>query len=363
MSIRAYIESKEHQEEKKDMKVMQAVIDRMAYEKPFKGLHLVSGQLLVRNSIVLYEALWRGGATVTLCNPFFCDRSLLLANELIAAGFSIFPVREAAYMGDWFVDAAGVLGQKKIPQGAVEATRTGHYVYQSVNCSTICIDSSQIKHLEDYLGTGESFVRGWKHLRPDDPITGKKVILFGYGKVGRGVAHSTRTHGASVYVIDPDPKAREKSAGENFETIDLSDRQAVKEILGLADIVIGATGIHGGVSKSVPRDWLVQNKPFLVNIGIDEYGDAFGEDEILGGNIPINFHLQQPTINRYIDPVHAALVLGIEELVKNPNAYSKGVHPLPGSIDEWVLNKWIESWPDEDISNLEKELDLIKEKV
>ncbi|MBN1315200.1 MAG: NAD-binding protein [Anaerolineales bacterium] len=358
MSIRAYLESKEHLEEKKEMKVMQAVIDRIADEKPFQGLKLVSGQLLVRNSIVLFEALWRGGAEVVLCNPFFCDRSLLLANELIAAGFTIYPIKEAALMGDWFVDAAGVLGQVRAPKAAVEVTRSGHYVYQSVDCPTICIDDSRIKNLEDYLGTGESFVRGWTLLRPDDPIAGKKIILFGYGKVGRGVAHSCRLNGSNIFVIDPNPDARKRSTMEGFEAIDLSDRHAVKELFGTSDIVIGTTGIVGGVSNSVPHEWLLMNNPFLVNIGMDEFGDAFDQDRILGGNIPINFHLQQPTKNRYIDPVHAALVLGIEEMVKNHKAYTKGVHPLPASIDEWVLNKWMESWPDEDISNLEQELNL-----
>jgi adenosylhomocysteinase len=246
-----------------------------------------------------------------------------------------------------------------VPSGAVESTRSGDYVYQTVQCPIISVDNSRIKHLEDYLGTGESFVRGWNYFRPHDSLAGKSIVLFGYGKVGRGVAHFLSREDSEVTVVEIDPQKRARASGETFAAIDLENRASLESVIGQADIIIGATGIAGAIGGSVPREWLDANSPILVNIGIDEYGEEFEDDEILGGKTtPINWHLLRPTQNRYIDPVFAALALALEALIHNRASYSDGLHRLPDEIDQWVLEKWIESWPDEDLSKLDEELGL-----
>jgi hypothetical protein len=98
----------------------------------------------------------------------------------------------------------------------------------------------------------------------------------------------------------------------------------------------------------------------LVSLGAeDEYGPAFSEDEILGGTrVPLNFHLAQPTLNRYVDPPLAAHLLALEAYVRDPGAYPVGVHPLPAEMDNWLLREWRKAWPDEDLEGIGEELGL-----
>jgi adenosylhomocysteinase len=361
MSIEGYIQSSRYKAEKEEMPVIQAVIERVAEERPFQRAKVAVAHFLALNSVTMLEAFWRGGAQLVLCNPFPSPRSVATADELIENGFPFYSVPEAVELGEYFIDNAGSLGKEGTPRAAVEVTRTGEYVYQSVACPTISIDQSQIKHLEDFLGTGDSFVRGWYNLRADDPLDDKNIVLFGYGKVGRGVAHCARRTGAHVSIADINPQACRRAQAEGFFAVGVGDEPALRDMVLAADIVIGATGLPGAVARSVPHNWLRANRRFLVNMGIDEFGEWFGDDEVLGGRtVPINWHLSQPTRNRYIDPVLAAQVLALEELIVNSESYPPGLHPLPQAIDDRILQEWLVHWPDEDLSGLAGEIELTK---
>ena len=341
------------------MPITQGVANRMAAEKPFRGIKVVLGHFVALNSVALFEALWLGGAEISLCTPFQSKRISALTEDLLAYDFPLLSMEEAIQSGDYFIDVAGMLGQHRTPTAAVEVTRTGDRVYESLACPTISIDQSKLKYLEDFLGTGESFVRGWHHFRPHDALTGKNIVLFGYGKVGKGVAFFCRKEGASLTVIDIDAKALQKARDEGFNSINLQDSSQLQSALRNAQVIIGATGIPGAVGDSVPTSWLQANSPFFANIGIDEFGAYIPNEEILGGReVPINFHLKHPTRNHKIDPIQAAELLALEELIKHPDKYADGLHPLPKSIDNWVIKEWISYWPEEDLSGIEKEIEL-----
>ena len=359
MSIQDFLLSESYTAEKEDMPITRQVIERIAVEKPFQDITAVIGHFLALNSVALFEAFWRGGAETTICTPFQCELTRSLVRELQLHDFPILPVEEAVEAGDYFIDNAGMLGKRRTPQGAIEVTRTGDWVYHSLLCPTLSIDKSRLKYLEDFLGTGESFVRGWYHMRPNDPLAGKNVILFGYGKVGKGVAFYTRKEGANLTVVDINPDVVTKAQQEGFASIDLQDKAGLESALRAANIVIGATGVPGAVGNSATRAWLRANSPFFVNIGHDEFGPHIPDDEILGGReVPINFHLQRPTRNHKIDPIQAAEVLALEELVHNPGKYSNGLHPLPQTIDVWVMKEWMAYWPEEDLSGIAEEIGL-----
>ncbi len=359
MTISDFLQSEIYVAEKKDMPISREVIARMAAEKPFQGVRVVLGHFIALNSVALFEPLWRGGADVTICTPFQSRQTPSLLRQLREYNFPIQSVEEAVDAGDYFIDVAGSLGMKRTPKGAVEVTRTGDDVYASLACPSISIDRSRLKYLEDFLGTGEGFVRGWYHLRPDDMLAGKHIVLFGYGKVGRGVAFYCRKEGAHLTVVESNPGVVTKARGDGFEALNLENISRLQSTLGEANIIIGATGKPGGVGQSVPRSWLRANTPFFVNIGIDEFGTYIPEREVLGGReVPINFHLRNPTMNHKIDPIQAAEVLALEALIRNPERYSNGLHPLPKSIDEWILKKWITYWPDEDVSGIAVEIGL-----
>ena len=130
------------------------------------------------------------------------------------------------------------------------------------------------------------------------------------------------------------------------------------ETLRHADVVVGATGLPHAVGSSVPSETLVQNSPVFVNIGHDEFGDAVPDDLVAGGRqVPINFHLDEPTRNYKIDPIQTAEVRAARELVHQAHVYLPGINPLPRSIDQQILSDWIRLWPSEDFSEIQNEID------
>jgi adenosylhomocysteinase len=90
-------------------------------------------------------------------------------------------------------------------------------------------------------------------------LYGKRVLVVGYGPVGRGTADAARAFGAVVEVCDLDPAARLAAAHLGFATPNL------EEGLPRADVVFTATGRDG----AVPFDALARCKSgaFLANLG------------------------------------------------------------------------------------------------
>jgi len=104
-------------------------------------------------------------------------------------------------------------------------------------------------------------------------VFGRRVLVVGYGPVGRGAADAARAFGAVVEVCDPDPAARLAAAHLGFATVELADG------LARADAVFTATGVDGAVGYddlAVCRDGV-----FLANLG--HGGNELPVDRLLAG--------------------------------------------------------------------------------
>jgi adenosylhomocysteinase len=360
MSLDAYFSEPAHLEEKQTLPLLCFLIERYHQEKPFDGLTVVLGHILVRNSMAAAEALWAGGAEVVLCDAFPSPATETVLSDLARHQVPVLTVEQAVKAGHIFVDTDAILGRQRTPRFAAEVTRTGVLHYSNIPSPVISADDSLAKRIEGFFGIGDGFIRAWKHLRPEDPLEGKKVVQFGYGKIGRGLAHRTHSAGMQVVVADIDPYNRARADEDGFQSLDGHPNTGLIAKLTEAEVVIAVTGIPGILSRALPPEWLRANRPVLVNMGAeDEFGDAFEDAEILGGKaLPINFHLTQPTLNRYIDPSLAAHVLALEALVRDPQAYPIGVHPLPEEMDTWLLKSWRAAWPHENLTGIGDELGL-----
>ena len=90
-------------------------------------------------------------------------------------------------------------------------------------------------------------------------LYGKRVLVVGYGPVGRGAADAARSFGAVVEVCDLAPAARLAAAHLGFPT------PALEEAIPRADVVITATGRDGAVPFEAIE--CCKDGAFLANIG------------------------------------------------------------------------------------------------
>jgi adenosylhomocysteinase len=127
-------------------------------------------------------------------------------------------------------------------RGVSEETTTGvHRLYQmhekgELKFPAINVNDAVTKSKFDNLyGNRESLADGIKRAT-DVMIAGKKVVICGYGDVGKGCVQSMRSYGAQVFVTEADPICALQAAMEGYAV------QTMEELAPLGDIFVTATG-------------------------------------------------------------------------------------------------------------------------
>jgi len=133
-------------------------------------------------------------------------------------------------------------------EGVSEETTTGvHRLYQferenKLLFPAINVNDSVTKSKFDNLyGCRESLVDGIKRAT-DIMLAGKKVVVCGYGDVGKGSAQSLVGFGAKVFVTEIDPICALQAAMEGFEVVRLED------VVDDMDIFVTATGNYNVIN-------------------------------------------------------------------------------------------------------------------
>jgi adenosylhomocysteinase len=126
--------------------------------------------------------------------------------------------------------------------GVSEETTTGvHRLYQRAEAGTLMFpaynvnDSVTKSKFDNLYGCRESLADGIKRAT-DVMVAGKKVLVCGYGDVGKGCVQSMRGFGAHVRVTEIDPICALQAAMEGYEVV------TVEDALRDTDIYITATG-------------------------------------------------------------------------------------------------------------------------
>jgi adenosylhomocysteinase len=349
-SLRSFFNRADYRRGTDDLLLCRELCARYADERPFEGIEVVIGHPLVWNSIILAEAIARGGGRPVIAHPFPSRATAVVESALHESGVAIFDVPTAAAAGDLFIDVNAVLGRARTPTFATEITRTGVMHYRNIRCPTLSADDTRTKLIEASLGMGDSFVRAWEAFRGAGTLRGAAIVEFGFGKIGRGIAIAARRAGAKVTIVELSTEAIEDARTLGFDAVACGDGQSVRRALAACDGVIAVTGIAGAVGASVAPDILLANDPVLVNMGAeDEFGPETAADNVLGGKgVPPNFHLEQPTLNRYIDPSLAAQLMAVEWFLRHGDRIPHGVTPLPDEADTLLVQRWMRHWPNED---------------
>ena len=170
-------------------------------------------------------------------------------------------------------------------KGLSEETTTGvHRLYERMKNGTLPLpainvnDSVTKSKFDNKYGCKESAVDAIRRAT-DVMLAGKRVVVAGYGDVGKGTAASFKGAGAIVTVTEIDPICALQAAMDGFEVKKMSN------VIGNADIVITATG-----NKDILRKEFflaLKDKAIVCNIGhfdneidMDWLNDSYGHTKV-----------------------------------------------------------------------------------
>ena len=127
-------------------------------------------------------------------------------------------------------------------RGVSEETTTGvNRLYQMEKRKELLFPAINVNNsvtkskFDNIYGCRESLADGIKRAT-DTMIAGKRVVVCGYGDVGKGCAQSMRGFGARVIIVEIDPICALQAAMEGYEV------KALGDVVADGDIFVSATG-------------------------------------------------------------------------------------------------------------------------
>jgi adenosylhomocysteinase len=150
-------------------------------------------------------------------------------------------------------------------RGVSEETTTGvHRLYQMMSAGELLFpainvnDSVTKSKFDNLYGCRESLADGIKRAT-DIMISGKTVVICGYGDVGKGSAQSMRGFGARVIITEIDPICALQAAMEGYEV------KTLEEVAPIGDIFVTATGCCDVITGKHME--MMKDEAIVCNIG------------------------------------------------------------------------------------------------
>ena len=276
----------------KEMPGLMALRKEFGEQQPLKGARIAGCLHMTIQTAVLIETLVALGAEVTWssCNIFSTQDHAAAA--IAAAGIPVYAwkgMNEEEF--DWCIEQTLHFGADQKPlnmilddggdltnmvldrfpalvagiRGLSEETTTGvHRLYERVKNGTLPMpainvnDSVTKSKFDNKYGCKESAVDAVRRAT-DVMLAGKRVVVCGYGDVGKGTAASFRGAGAIVTVTEIDPICALQAAMDGFEVKKLA------HVIPTADIVCTATGNKDILRKE--NFLAMKDKAIVCNIG------------------------------------------------------------------------------------------------
>ena len=275
-----------------EMPGLMALREEYGNSKPLKGARIAGCLHMTIQTAVLIETLVELGADVTWssCNIFSTQDHAAAA--IAAAGIPVYAwkgmneeefnwcIEQTLFFGEdreplnMILDDGGDLTNMVLDQfpelvagikGLSEETTTGvHRLYERMKKGTLPMpainvnDSVTKAKFDNKYGCKESAVDAVRRAT-DVMLAGKKVVVAGYGDVGKGTAASFRGAGAIVTVTEIDPICALQACMDGFEV------KVLENVVKTADIVITATGNKDIIREEHFRS--MRDKVIVCNIG------------------------------------------------------------------------------------------------
>gem|GEM_PF-835974 len=309
------------------------------------GYKIANNTPLTISAIVKMMPFIKNGFALKTTTPSFLGRDPEAINLIEDMGYE-FTLDKTKLEGvDIVLDCCAEMKDIKSAQAASELTKTGVDIYKS-NAggakTLLSIDDSRVKVLETFYGTGEGFIRAFKEFVSPD-ISRHKFLVFGFGKVGKGIIRGLLEHRASCTVVDTSEIALNSPFGRTANRVLFSSISSMNVLLRNHDVLITCTGKDNFLSDSPWTDTILTSGIKLINMGAaDEYGPKFPPVSVENNKKPLNFKLKKPTLLKFLDPVfyaHNSVVA-----LYHDKKLANGLQPVPLDMDNWLVNEWHKLW-------------------
>ena len=359
-------------------------------EQPLKGARIAGCLHMTIKTAVLIETLIALGAEVTWssCNIFSTQDQAAAA--IADAGIAVYAwkgMTEEEF--DWCIEQTLFFGEDRKPlnmilddggdltnmvldrypelvdgiNGLSEETTTGvHRLYDRMKEGTLPMpainvnDSVTKSKFDNKYGCRESAVDAIRRAT-DIMLAGKRVVVCGYGDVGKGTAASFKGAGSIVTVTEIDPICALQAAMDGFEV------KKLETVIANADIIITTTGNKdivqgrhfeamkdktivcniGHFDNEIDVSWLNNNHEKIeIKPQVDKY-TVNGKDIILlaeGRLVNLGCATGHPSFvmsNSFTNQTLAQI-----ELWTNLDNYENKVYMLPKHLDEKVAKLHLE---------------------
>ena len=355
-------------------------------EQPLKDARIAGCLHMTIQTAVLIETLIALGAEVTWssCNIFSTQDQAAAA--IAAAGIQVYAwkgLNEEDF--DWCIEQTLFFGEDRKPlnmilddggdltnmvfdrypelipgiKGLSEETTTGvHRLYERMKEGTLHLpainvnDSVTKSKFDNKYGCKESAVDAVRRAT-DVMLAAKRVIVCGYGDVGKGTAASFRGAGSIVTVTEIDPICALQAAMDGFEVKKLNTVIATADIIitttGNKDIVLGSHFEQmkdktivcniGHFDNEIDMAWLNNNhgaSKVEIKPQVDKYTIAGNDILILAEGRLVNLGCATGHPSFVMSNSFTNQTLAQIELWKNSASYNNEVYMLPKHLDEKV---------------------------
>ncbi|MCO4820968.1 MAG: adenosylhomocysteinase [Flavobacteriaceae bacterium] len=369
-----------------EMPGLMSLRDEYKDSQPLKGARIAGCLHMTIQTAVLIETLQALGAEVTWssCNIFSTqDQAAAAIAETGTAVYAWKDMTEEEF--DWCIEQTLFFGENREPlnmilddggdltnmvldrypelvdgiNGLSEETTTGvHRLYDRMKAGTLPMpainvnDSVTKSKFDNKYGCRESAVDAIRRAT-DVMLAGKRVVVCGYGDVGKGTAASFKGAGSIVTVTEIDPICALQAAMDGFEV------KQLESVVANADIVITTTGNKdivcgqhfeamkdktivcniGHFDNEIDMAWLNNNHGHTKDVikpQVDKY-NVNGKDVIIlaqGRLVNLGCATGHPSFvmsNSFTNQTLAQI-----ELWTNKEAYGNEVYMLPKHLDEKV---------------------------
>ena len=369
-----------------EMPGLMAIRAEYGPSQPLKGARIAGCLHMTIQTAVLIETLVALGAEVTWssCNIFSTQDHAAAA--IAAAGIPVYAwkgLNEEDF--DWCIEQTIFFGEDRKPlnmilddggdltnmvfdrypeltkdiKGLSEETTTGvHRLYERMANGTLVMpainvnDSVTKSKFDNKYGCRESAVDAIRRAT-DVMLAGKRVVVCGYGDVGKGTAASFRGAGSIVTVTEVDPICALQAAMEGYEV------KKLETVVANADIVITTTGNFnivraehfkkmkdktivcniGHFDNEIDMVWLNENygnTKYEVKPQVDIYNIDGNEIILLAEGRLVNLGLATGHPSFVMSNSFSNQTLAQIELWTNSDAYENKVYMLPKKLDEKV---------------------------